>query len=133
MLNSNAADKPLMPERLTSPSDNALWTPEANHSLTADQQLTCDAIETQSVDAQVKTVEDPREKAQIDLLTFTQHTKPNYLANWHHKTLAEKLDRMAAGDCRRLMVFMPPQHGKSELVSRRFPAYIRGRKDRPPR
>jgi hypothetical protein len=28
---------------------------------------------------------------------------------------------------RRLMVFAPPQHGKSELVSRRLPAYIFGR------
>ena len=34
---------------------------------------------------------------------------------------------MAAGLCRRLMVFMPPQHGKSELVSRRFPAFLLGR------
>jgi len=37
------------------------------------------------------------------------------------------LDRVATGDCKRLMVFMPPQHGKSELVSRRFPAYMLGR------
>ena len=26
------------------------------------------------------------------------------------------LDQIAGGRCRRLMVFMPPQHGKSELV-----------------
>ena len=25
------------------------------------------------------------------------------------------------------MVFLPPQHGKSELVSRRFPAFLLGR------
>ena len=37
------------------------------------------------------------------------------------------LDRVATGKCRRLMVFMPPQHGKSELVSRRFPAFMLGR------
>ena len=36
------------------------------------------------------------------------------------------LDLVAAGRCRRLMVFMPPQHGKSELVSRRFPAFMLG-------
>ena len=31
-----------------------------------------------------------------------------------------------SGECRRLMVFMPPQHGKSELVARRFPAFVLG-------
>ena len=43
------------------------------------------------------------------------------------ETLAEMLDRVATGKCRRLMVFMPPQHGKSELVSRRFPAFMLGK------
>ena len=37
------------------------------------------------------------------------------------------LDRVAQGFCRRLMIFLPPQHGKSELVSRRFPAFVLGR------
>lgn len=31
------------------------------------------------------------------------------------------------GEIKRLMVFMPPQHGKSELVSRQLPAYILGK------
>jgi hypothetical protein len=51
--------------------------------------------------------------------------------NWHHEHLAKMLDRVATGKCRRLMIFMPPQHGKSELVSRRFPAYMLGRKRGP--
>ena len=70
---------------------------------------------------------DKRETARTDLLAFTRHTRPKYRVNWHHKTLAAMLDRVAAGEYRRLMVFMPPQHGKSELVSRRFPAYMLGR------
>jgi len=60
-------------------------------------------------------------------LAFTKYTRPDYRVNWHHRKLAEKLDRVAQGLCRRLMVFMPPQHGKSELVSRRFPAFLLGR------
>ena len=44
-----------------------------------------------------------------------------------YKLLAERLDRVAAGLCPRLMIFLPPQHGKSELVSRRFPAFVLGR------
>ena len=38
--------------------------------------------------------------------------------------LAEVLQRVADGDLKRLMVFMPPRHGKSELASRLFPAYF---------
>ena len=60
------------------------------------------------------------------LLAFTAYTKPDYHAHWHHQALAAKLDEVAAGHCRRLMVFLPPQHGKSELVSRRFPAFVLG-------
>jgi predicted phage terminase large subunit-like protein len=60
------------------------------------------------------------------LLPFTLFTKPDYRPNWHHAELAARLDRVARGECRRLMVFMPPQHGKSELVSRRFPAFLLG-------
>lgn len=37
------------------------------------------------------------------------------------------LDKFAAGEIKRLMIFAPPRHGKSELVSRRLPAYILGR------
>ncbi len=71
-----------------------------------------------------------RERARRSLLGFTQLTKPDYQAHWHHAVLADKLDRVAQGRCRRLMVFLPPQHGKSELVSRRFPAYMLGRDPR---
>jgi predicted phage terminase large subunit-like protein len=60
------------------------------------------------------------------MLDFTLHTKPDYEVNWHHKVLCERLDSFVRGDTKRLMVFMPPRHGKSELVSRRLPAYILG-------
>jgi hypothetical protein len=52
---------------------------------------------------------------------------PGYQVNWHHAIVAEHLDRWVRGDIRRLMLFMPPRNGKSELVSRRLPAYILGR------
>jgi hypothetical protein len=66
-------------------------------------------------------------EARENLLFFTQQTKPLYRTNWHHAELGKRLDRVARGQCRRLMVFLPPQHGKSELVSRRFPAFMLGR------
>lgn len=66
------------------------------------------------------------EKARTDILAFTLFTKLDYEINWHHRALANKLNAFARGDIRFLMVFMPPRHGKSELVSRRFPAWLHG-------
>lgn len=68
-----------------------------------------------------------RRKARESLSDFTLYTMPDYQMNWHHKALCENLDKLLNGEIRRLMVFMPPRHGKSELVSRRLPAYALGR------
>lgn len=68
-----------------------------------------------------------QERARRQLNIFTQYTYPDYQANWHHLKLCEYLERWAFGDIDRLMVFMPPRNGKSELVSRRLPAYILGK------
>ena len=80
--------------------------------------------------SRIARVNDALKAAKEFLLPFTLFTKPDYRPNWHHKELARLLDRVADGQCRRLMVFMPPQHGKSELVSRRFPAFPLGRNRR---
>jgi predicted phage terminase large subunit-like protein len=66
-------------------------------------------------------------QARRDLLAFTLFTKPDYQVNWHHRLLAEKLQALAEGRIRRLIVCLPPQHGKSELVCRRFPAWVLGK------
>lgn len=58
---------------------------------------------------------------------FTQYTKKDYQMNWHHQYLCHKLDQLVNGEITRLMVFMPPRHGKSELTSRRLPAFALGR------
>jgi predicted phage terminase large subunit-like protein len=42
----------------------------------------------------------------------------------HIKALIRVLQKVADGEIKRLMVFMPPRHGKSELISRWFPAYL---------
>jgi predicted phage terminase large subunit-like protein len=65
--------------------------------------------------------------AQESLIGFTRYTKPDYRPAGHHKLIAEALERVERGECKRLMIFMPPRHGKSELASRRFPAWFLGR------
>lgn len=67
-----------------------------------------------------------RDEANSDFLAFTRYTKEDYLVNWHHRILCNKLQDFAYGKIKRMMVFMPPQHGKSELTSRRLPAYMLG-------
>lgn len=66
------------------------------------------------------------EMARRDVLSFTCYTKEDYEINWHHKLLADRLNDFVFGKIRFLMVFLPPRHGKSELVSRRLPAFLHG-------
>lgn len=66
------------------------------------------------------------ELARRKLLNFTLYTFPEYEVNWHHELLCRYLDLWAKREIPRLMVFMPPRHGKSELVSRRLPAKMLG-------
>lgn len=65
-------------------------------------------------------------RAREGLLNFTKYVKPDYQVNWHHKLLCQKLNQFAKGEVKRLMIFLPPRHGKSELVSRKLPAFILG-------
>lgn len=65
--------------------------------------------------------------ARKSLLAFTEYTNPLYQRAPHHELIAEKLEAVERGDIDRLMIFMPPRHGKSELASKRFPAWCLGR------
>jgi hypothetical protein len=67
-----------------------------------------------------------RQKAQQSLVAFTRYTFPTYRPAAHHELVAEKLEAVARGEIRRLLIEMPPRHGKSELASRRFPAWFLG-------
>ena len=71
-----------------------------------------------------------REVRRKSLIAFVQHLSPSYTAGWVHHKLAAALERfmgdVLAKKSPRLMVFMPPRHGKSELVSRYFPAWAFG-------
>jgi predicted phage terminase large subunit-like protein len=49
-----------------------------------------------------------------------------YRASWHHRKIAEALQRVARGECKRLIITMPPRHGKSMLASEFFPAWYFG-------
>ena len=54
---------------------------------------------------------------------FIRVVRPDYIFNWHHLILIDALQRLKNREFERLIVMMPPRHGKSELVSRLFPAW----------
>ena len=49
---------------------------------------------------------------------------PNMTWSWRHQqVIIEQLERVTRGECKRLMIFLPPRHGKSELVTVRYTAW----------
>ena len=71
-----------------------------------------------------------RELARRHLLAFVQRYEPNYQAGWVHKVICDKLMKFSQdvidGKSPRLMITMPPRHGKSLLASQYFPAWHLG-------
>lgn len=68
-----------------------------------------------------------RDQWASSLIEFTKHTNPLYVPADHHHRICDKLEAVERGEIDRLMIFMPPRHGKSELASKRFPAWCLGR------
>ena len=69
-----------------------------------------------------------RRNAEDSLLHFTKYTFGTYKADPFHEMVAGTLDRVVAGEIDRLMIFAPPQSGKSQLTSVHLPAYWLGRR-----
>lgn len=73
-----------------------------------------------------------RQLANRRLLPYVRLTTPQYDAGWFHKDLARELEMFFAaverGESPRLMVSVPPRHGKTELVSIKFPSWALGKR-----
>lgn len=65
--------------------------------------------------------------ARDSLIGFTCYTKPDYQIADVHRTIAGALEQVERGEIKRLIIQTPPRHGKSELVSRRWPARYLGK------
>jgi predicted phage terminase large subunit-like protein len=59
----------------------------------------------------------------LSFLDYAQRVNPKYQRYPHVERLAETLDRVISGELKRVMIFLPPRHSKSESVSRIFPSY----------
>ncbi len=60
---------------------------------------------------------------QQGFVEFTRRVAPRYVWYPHCLAIANVLERVASGELRRVMVFMPPRHSKSETISRLFTAW----------
>lgn len=65
------------------------------------------------------------------LLAFIKRINPDYNPGWVHADICQRLERFAQaienGESPRLMITMPPRHGKSEIGSKTFPSWYLGR------
>ena len=67
------------------------------------------------------------EFSQNDFIGFVRTVWPDFIAGRHHKIIADKLERVARGELKRLIINMAPRHTKSEFASYLFPAWMMGR------
>ena len=87
-----------------------------------------DKLDTQTLKYILKNkLLEKQERNQNNFLGFVKEVWPDFVQGYHHKIYAEKLDRVAKGELKRLIVNMPPRHTKSEFASHLFPAFFMGR------
>jgi predicted phage terminase large subunit-like protein len=66
-------------------------------------------------------------KAKSDFLSFVKCVWPDFIEGAHHRHVAEKFNKIATGEIKRLIVNMPPRHTKSEFASFLLPSWMVGR------
>ncbi len=68
-----------------------------------------------------------RERCQNGFLHYVKKMWPGFIAGRHHKLMADKFERIAKGELRRVIINMPPRHTKSEFASYLLPSWFLGR------
>ena len=71
---------------------------------------------------------DNKTQAKKDFLSYIKTVWDGFVEGEHHKLFARKLEDVARGKIKRLIVNMPPRHTKSEFASVYFPSYMMGLK-----
>ena len=70
--------------------------------------------------SQNRPAQDSRLQTQ-DFQSWLKSVSPDMTWDWKHQQYIYKyLQRVTDGTCKRLMIFLPPRHGKSELVTVRY-------------
>lgn len=68
-----------------------------------------------------------KEGARSKFISFVNEVWPTFISGRHHARMAEAFERVARGECKRLIINMPPRHTKSEFASYLLPAWFLGK------
>ena len=87
------------------------------------------APEQEKLLAQLQHLEKLKTKtlAQERFMKFVERVWPTFIAGRHHSKMAAAFERVAKGECKRLIINMPPRHTKSEFASYLLPAWFLGK------
>jgi predicted phage terminase large subunit-like protein len=59
--------------------------------------------------------------------SYIRYHWPGFQVSAHHKLILKTLERVERGEIKRLLITMPPRHGKSLIASENFPGWYLGR------
>jgi predicted phage terminase large subunit-like protein len=68
-----------------------------------------------------------KDKARNEFMEFVAKVWPDFIGGRHHAKMAKAFERVANGECKRLIINMPPRHTKSEFASYLLPAWFLGK------
>jgi len=68
-----------------------------------------------------------RSLSQERFMKFVDQVWPTFIGGRHHAKMAAAFERVARGECKRLIINMPPRHTKSEFASYLLPAWFLGK------
>ena len=68
-----------------------------------------------------------RRKAREHFRDYLPYINKNYKTKWFHAVMADWCQRFYEGEVDKLIITLPPQHGKSEISSRIFPSWVFGK------
>ena len=68
-----------------------------------------------------------RSLSQERFMKFVEQVWPTFIGGRHHAKMAAAFERVASGECKRLIINMPPRHTKSEFASYLLPAWFLGK------
>jgi predicted phage terminase large subunit-like protein len=79
--------------------------------------------------AQLSHLEKLKHKSLVQekFIEFVKYVWPSFISGRHHKIMASAFERVASGECKRLIINMPPRHTKSEFASYLLPAWFLGK------
>jgi predicted phage terminase large subunit-like protein len=84
--------------------------------------------EQEQILAELDHLEKIKEKdlSRTKFLHFVISMWPTFIGGRHHRIMADAFERVAKGECKRLIINMPPRHTKSEFASYLLPAWFLG-------